>query len=350
MSDRAEHRVARILAALEANDWQEVRDRIEDVGELLATSALGAEERVDLERRVVTLARHEKWEVRRAVARVAQHVRRESCFSALALLADDENTWVRDAARRSLADRTEGTSTDVLQAEHEKLWRRWLQDLEVQHGTRARDAARRVAEKFTELVVREAYHELVKAVAPVELSFNSLKRGLKEKRISREQCLKHVRRGQRRLKLVHSIVASLRDFVTEVVPEFQRENLHDVIRQSLTNLNPRGRSRLKVTVVIDRDFVLDAHRERLVQAFSNLLQNALEAYDGVEREPRVRIEAVADPDTKTVTLKFTDKGCGMSDEARSERLPALHEQEARRPRLRAAAREEDPGDRTPRIH
>jgi signal transduction histidine kinase len=54
-------------------------------------------------------------------------------------------------------------------------------------------------------------------------------------------------------------------------------------------------------------------RSRLVQAFSNLLHNAIEAYEGTTRAPVVSIQARVQPGISMIVL-FSDTGCGMSPE------------------------------------
>jgi signal transduction histidine kinase len=57
---------------------------------------------------------------------------------------------------------------------------------------------------------------------------------------------------------------------------------------------------------------MDADKARLLQAFTNILQNAFEAYEG-RTTGKIRVRARVDGSHVVVT--FADDGCGMSEEA-----------------------------------
>ena len=61
--------------------------------------------------------------------------------------------------------------------------------------------------------------------------------------------------------------------------------------------------------------VIEANRSRLVQALRNVLQNAVEAYDGLDRPIAIVVRGLAESGRAVITI--ADEGCGMSDEART---------------------------------
>ena len=67
-------------------------------------------------------------------------------------------------------------------------------------------------------------------------------------------------------------------------------------------------------VTVLRDLRVEAHRHRLLQAFSNIIQNAFEAYDGLAIPGKLQVGAHLDGERRVV-ISFADDGCGMSEEA-----------------------------------
>lgn len=309
-----------ILAALASPSWTVVRDAVERAGDLLRARAPSETGVAQLGGRFVELALHPKWEVRKAVAGTVQHLRHETFHAALAQLLKDDNAYVRDAAQRSLARRTELTRADILKVQHGDLLLRWLSDLEARHGPRARQDALRVAEKYAELLVREARHEIVKVIAPLDVTLLNLENSLERTGVDPEAYVKHLGRARERLRLLTAIIDSLRDLTAEVTPDFHGEDLREMIEEAVALVKDRMHlkgSRIAVEVTVDRDMRVDAHRHRLLQAFSNIVQNAFEAYDGVTSPGKIRIGAHPDGE-QHVVISFADAGCGMSEEALSD--------------------------------
>lgn len=306
-----------ILAALDSPTWTSVRDAVEQAGDLLRAGAPDETDVAEVGAKLVELAGHPKWEVRKAVASAIQYLRHETFHAAVAKLLKDDNSYVRDAAQRCLSRRTELTRADILKEQHGDLLLRWLSDLEARHGPRARRDALHVAEKYAELLVREARHEIVKVIAPLDVSLLNLENGLGRARVDRDACMKHVGRARDRLRLLTAIVDSLRDLMADVTPEFHGEDLRGMVEEAVALVKDRMElkgNRIAVEVAIDADVRLDAHRHRLLQAFSNIVQNAFEAYDGMAAPGKIRIDARPEGE-QHIVVAFADGGCGMSDEA-----------------------------------
>ncbi len=313
-------RVDDVLRDLSCDDRRTIWDAVEQAGDLLREGTVPEASQAELGDRLVQLAVHEQWEVRKAVAEAVVELRHESFHMAIARLLEDDNPWVVQAAQRTLARRSELTRTDLLKERHETLLRRQLTELEATHGASARVAALRVAEKYTEIMVREAFHEFIKVISPLDASLRRLETALGGSRINAETCLGHVESAKRRLRLLSAIMTSLRDFTKDVTPEFCAENLRVVIDEAVAMLRDRvgsGASGLELEVEVDPAILVDAHRHRLLQAFSNVLQNAVEAYDGTDRARRIAIAARTDG-TEHVVVTITDHGCGMSEQVQGE--------------------------------
>ena len=287
-----------------------------EAGELLRSQEPAPGEAEILRGRLNELARHPKWEVRKAVAHAAQFLDGEPVQPALAVLMADPNEWVRSAARRSIARRTELTHTDTLRNEREGAVLGWLEDLERKHGAQARNAALGVGERYTAMMVRDAYHELVKVISPLDASLMSLESKVK-KRAPRSKDLGQIAEARERVHLVWEVFRSLRAFTEDVTPEFRSEPMKEVLDQAIALLVDRigeGKPPVIAKVVMPEPFDLYAHRTRLLQAFGNVLQNAYEAYEGMKVPRRVRVYARLDWAQGRVCVTLRDWGAGMSPE------------------------------------
>ena len=304
-----------ILDKLSSPSWSTVSLGVEHAGDLLRSGTPSPAEVATIGKQMVVLAGHPKWEVRKAVAHTLQYLRHETFNVAIARLLKDSNSWVLNAAQRSHALRTELTRADVLKEQHGDLLVQWLTELESKHGPRARHDALRVAENYAELLVREAKHEIVKVIAPLDMSLMHLEVGIERARFDRGGAKKHIKRARERLRLLTAVVDSLREYTKQVTPAFARENLRTILVETVDLVRDRTRAvgkQLAVRVRADATLVAEADRARLLQAFTNILQNAFEACDG-RSAGTVRINARVEGGH--VVVEFADSGCGMSEEA-----------------------------------
>ena len=122
-----------------------------------------------------------------------------------------------------------------------------------------------------------------------------------------------MKRARDRLRLLKAMLDSLRDLATEVAPEHHVEDLRELLDEAVALVRDRRRGKIDCELVVAKGLSVELHRVRLLQAFTNILQNAIESYDGVERRPWLRIEAVVEG--PRVVVGFADRGCGMSEEA-----------------------------------
>jgi len=308
-----------IVAMLGSPKWQTVREGVRRAGRLLAMRTLPDSDAATVGDRLLDVARHPRWQVRRDIGHAARYLRHETYHRTVAILMADRDSLVRDAIRRTVVLRRELTRVDTLEEQHADLLQRWLSELEGRHGPRARQDAVRVSGKYAELLMREARHEILKVVGSLDLSLANLENGLGRARLDREACLEHVARARSRLRFLTSIVDSLREFATEVTPEFRGEDLCGMIDEAVgIAKDSRGAKDhgVEVEVNVAAAIRIDAHRYRLLQAFRNIVQNAFDAYDGIDRgQVRSKIVITARAERDHVLVAFTDRGCGMSEEA-----------------------------------
>jgi len=313
----ADGAIGEVTAALASPRWTVVQDGVERAGELLRAGVASGDEVAQIGSRMVELAVHPKWEVRKAVAGTIQHLKHETFHAAIARLLQDDNAYVQDAAQRTLARRSELTHADILKEQHGDLLLGWLSDLEGRHGPRARRDALKVAEKYTELMIREARHEIVKVIAPIDAALLNLENGLERAKVDREIYQKPLARARARVRFLTAIIDSLRDVTAEVTPDFHVEDLREMVEEALGLVKDRMRDKggpMQTEVTVQPDVRVEAHRHRLLQAFCNVIQNAFEAYDSLAIPGKLTISSRPDSE-RHVVVSFTDDGCGMSEEA-----------------------------------
>jgi signal transduction histidine kinase len=302
------------LAGLSSPSWTIVRDHVERAADLLRANTLDPDGVRSIGEELVRLVAHEKWEVRRAVASAAQHLRHETRLLVLSPLVEDENAYVQKAAQHALVRRTEATRMDVLSDEHDELLHGWLSELETRHGSQTMQMAARVASKYGSLLLKEALHEITKVITPLDLSLGRLATDLRSREVDRKACKKNLAGAHERLRLLGAMTKSLAQFTADVTPAFESENLRTLITKSIQLVKDGWNGRMPVDeIAVERGLYVDADGHRLIFAFSNIVTNAFEALAGAKSRGKVRIEARAR--ANHAVISFTDNGCGMTSKA-----------------------------------
>ncbi len=308
------------LPDLASTAWSGLRDSVDRASDWLQVGHRSEGEVAALGARLVELAGHPKWEVRRAVAHAVQHLPHYTFHAAITPLLTDSNQSVQLAAKRTRARWTEAAHSDVLRDQHSELLQEWLGDIEQRHGPQTREAAMRLAERYAELLMREAHHELARVIEPLGLSLTRVQDQLAQPRPDHRAVTKGLEVAQDRVKLLTAILNELRELTAEVTPEVNSEALRTIVTDAVSLVRDRlhGETRsFTAEVEIDAGLRLEGHRVRLLMAFSNLIQNAVESYEKKPGQRRLVIRAREDQGGHVV-LEFTDYGCGMSEEVRRD--------------------------------
>ena len=304
-----------LFNTFESDDWSVVRDAIDQGGAILRRGGLPPDLHALVGQRLSVSAKHSKWEVSKAVAHAALFLRHESFNRIIAILEKDDNSWVKGAAKRTLSRRSELSKTDMLKDQHGDLMIKWLTDLEFKHGVMARNAARRVAEKLNSQFIKELNHELVKVISPLDASLDRITSELSQPRINRTNLQRHSHRAKARMKFMASIIDSLRSLTQDINLEFQTESPLSVVNEAIHLVRDRKdkNHQLEAEINIPAEITMEANRHLLLQAFSNIIQNSLEAYADIDVSPKVTVDGVEE--NGRVKLSITDQGSGMSEEA-----------------------------------
>lgn len=304
-----------LLGDLDADDWGTVREAVERAGCWMRTQQIDDGLRSELAARLLRLSSHAKWEVRKAVAHAVLFLRHEAFHAVIARIVEDENAWVREAARKTVQRRDGLIRTNIHGDNHGDTILAMLSGLETRHGLRASRAALDVAGRLNHRFVREAYHEIIRIIAPLDASLLNLEHELAGN--ANGAARKHAQRARARVGLITEFLDNLREFTTATPAEFTVEALQPIIAEAveLALSDPDGPLYdTEVQQAVDQGLTLDANRSRLLQAVINIIVNSLEACQGLPRRGLLTITAGLQDDGH-IRIAFADNGCGMSEEA-----------------------------------
>ena len=305
-----------LLAGLDAPAWTDVREAVEQAGYRLKSGKVDDGLRHNVASRLLALASHPKWEVRKAVAHAVLYLRHEAFHAVLARIVEDENVWVRETARKTLQRRDGLVRAESHTESRGEQLLGMLAALETRYGPRAQRAALNVADRLNNRFVREAYHEIVRIVSPIDASLINLETWLTKLGVP-EEPLAQVRRLRERVVLVTDFLDNLRAFTTHIPAEFTVEALHPIVTEAVElalGYMEGPAAEIEVRLTVDPALRIDANRSRLLQALINIVVNAVEACAGLERPGLLIVSAAAESETH-VRIVVADTGCGMGEEA-----------------------------------
>ena len=310
-----------LLGALDAPDWSVALQAVGAADMRIRGSIIGDPEIEEIVTKLSALASHNKWEVRRAVANTAAHTPHPQFERVLAKLALDDNSRVRQAAEQAALRRRDSRHASALGKQHEDRINSILDDIEVRFGSRGRDAVKRAAEQIANTFARELYHEVIKLLSPLAVSADRLQVHLSATDAPAGALADEAERIGRRVAQLRAVLDAMRAYTAQPALEIKTEVLRDVIQESISvaTEGDGDKSRMpSIQVSIPSSIVADISRARMVQAFTNVLLNAIESYRDIESLDPIRVSAEVQGTLVTITLE--DSGCGMSAEAQRDAL------------------------------
>jgi nitrogen fixation/metabolism regulation signal transduction histidine kinase len=308
-----------LLTALEATDWTVALQAVGLADNRLRSAIVGDAENDELVAKLVLLASHTKWEIRRAVANVAAQAPHRAFEHVLAKLAFDDNSRVRQAAEHAAIRRRDSRHASALGKQHEERVNSMLDDIEARFGSKGRAAVKHAAEQIANIYARELYHEVIGLLSPLAAAAERLRRQLQASDVSPEQLSEEADRIGRRVTQVCSVLDGMRAYTAQPALSFRTEVVRDVVQEAVsvalesdTNRTPR----LSIEVDVPASVVAEVSRVRLVQALTNVLLNAIESYQGVQSLKPIVVSA--ELREGLFGLIVEDSGCGMSVEAQRD--------------------------------
>lgn len=310
-----------LLAALDAPDWSVALQAVSVAGTRIRGSIIGDPNAAEIVVKLVALANHTKWEVRRAVANAAAHAPHSIFENVLAKLALDDNSRVRQAAEHAALRRRDSRHASVLGKQHQDRINSTLDDIEARFGLKGRDAVKRAAEQIANTFARELYHEIIRLLSPLAVSAQRLRAQLSAANDPPEELAEEADRIGRRVAHLRSVLDAMRAYTAQPALGFNTEVLREVVQEAVSlAVESFGEKSLRpaIEIHVPSGIVVTVSRARLVQALTNVLLNAIEAYRDVDLFKPIKIRA--EDQDGLVTIRVEDSGCGMSVEAQQDAL------------------------------
>jgi len=310
-----------LLTALDAGDWSVVLEAISIADNSIRQAIVGDPRGEEIVCRLVGLASHSKWEVRRAVATAAAHLPHLAFENVLAKLALDQNTRVRQAAEYAALRRRDSRNASTLGKQHEDRINSTLDDIEARFGSKGRNAVKRAAEEIANTFARELYHEVIRLLSPLAASAERVRAHLSAVNLSREDLSEETERIGRRVAQLGAVLNAMRAYTAQPALSFHREVLREVVQEAATvalESETDKRRRPSIEINVPQGVVVELARARFIQALTNLLVNAIESYR--EMDALKPIKVMARVQERLVTITVEDSGCGMSAESQRDAL------------------------------
>lgn len=300
-----------MIAALDARDWLAVLDGVSAAATWLRSATPGDLRIPPVIAKLVALANHGKWEVRRAVAHVAAQTLHGDFEPVLARLATDDNSRVQQAADAAALRRRDWANASALGRQHEDHINATLDDIEARFGPRGRAAVKRASEQLANTFARELYHEVIKLLSPLAASADRLHARLVDDSATRDDLVNEAIRIERRVAHLRAILDGMRSYTAQPKLQFAAENMKDVVEEAVALVRDTQRAP-RIDVYADEAITAEVSRGRLVQALMNLLANAVESYVGLETAAPIMVRVVQEE--ARVVISIEDAGSGMNEE------------------------------------
>ena len=303
-----------LISGLQNGGWGEILERVEKAVIWIRGADPGDPRIDEVASALANLASHDKWEIRRAVAHAAANLAQPAFEPILARLAGDANARVRQAAQQSALRRKDGRHASILGKQHEDRINAALDGIQARYGLIGREAVKRAAEDIANTFARELYHEVIKLMSPLATAADRLKTQLESPNVSRESLIAEAGRIGRQVRRLEAILNGMRSYTAAPSLHFAPESIREILDEAAQLVRGEGAvAGPGIDIDAPPDCTCEVARSRLVQAFANLLSNAMESYEGINRESKaieVRMEAV--PGSLKLTIQ--DFGAGMSPE------------------------------------
>ena len=281
-----------LLAALD--DWSVVLQAVSVADNSIRGAIVGDPGGDEIVSRLVGLASHAKWEVRRAVANTAAYVPHSAFETVLAKLVLDQNTPVRRAAEQAALRRRDSRHVSTLGKQHEERINSTLDDIEARFGSKGRDAVKRAAEQIANTFTRELYHEVIRLLSPLAASAQRLRAQLSAESVPPEALAEETDCIGRRVAQLRAVLDAMRAYTAQPALTFRSAVLREVVREAASVAvegNTGTHRRPAIEINVPPGVLVDLARVRFVQALTNVLANAVESYREVEAQKPIEVMA-----------------------------------------------------------
>ena len=239
-----------------------------------------------------------KWEVRKVAASALAMVPEAVYLRLVHLISKDKNVLVRRAVWRSIERRTppyEGNS-EALGAVQKALAR-----IEAEHGTDARNAAFKLADRFAGLHLRSAVHDIKNILT----SFG-------------RDAGKATPRIQRGYEYLRRLANAMHRYSEDLNIVRRQEDIGEIIRESLTSAVDQVEKErqapppVEIHTEVEPGLMGSVSRYHLVMTLTNLIKNAIESHAVSAKEWRAgRVTICAKREEGDLVMTISDTGSGI---------------------------------------
>jgi signal transduction histidine kinase len=188
-----------------------------------------------------------------------------------------------------------------------------LEQLATQHGRAAARQARRICDRYSELVVGSMVHDL----RTIQTYLIGHCHALISEGHKRRKTAVQVTQD---LEFLHRTIADMETYTRPVPSERRPERVTELLASArelaLENVRQSGGAAEQVTLLIEvsDQLVVEVARHLMVIALSNVLKNALEACLALAGERPGQVQVTATEQDGAVEIRIADNGIGMSSE------------------------------------
>lgn len=316
-----------LLEGLQHPSWTRKADALRTATARLASGAFDREDEVRLGPPILQAAKDQKWEVRKAAALALaefRHLPSDAAHQTLNELACDSNRWVSQAAARAIhrvrsrSHRakewalTEDTQDPTLQYIFTRI-----REIGLRSMTPAQiyDLAMEIAEQSYRESAADTAHEIRTLLTPLEGYMAELGRHLAACGAVDATAEHYLTTAFARLQQIQLLVENLQIYSSPANADFAPVDLASLVREAVAIgseqvLQDAKPPAVKQDIDTPEGLIIDALRERLIRAITNLVANAYQAMsEGGTLTVRAKLVG-----TDFVELTVSDTGQGMSAE------------------------------------
>jgi signal transduction histidine kinase len=265
---------------------------------------------------------HPSDKVRRAMADACDAFPGDLFEEAFERLAADDDHYVCAAARRAGERRSARRLATRKLDSADRLTAEVSAEIEKEYGKDARRLAARLAKREVEQYLERMNHESTKLDDAIEGALDTLDAELAKPDASPAALRTLAGSLRQRVLVQRSLLRRAREYARSVRPVFAPESVASMVDEARGHLVARLGERavgLAFTNDVPPSLAMHADRHAFLQALQNLLQNAVESYDGAA-SCAVTVAGRAIRKGTAIELRIEDRGAGMTDEVRANLL------------------------------
>lgn len=301
----------------EALPWHERRELAQSLA-LALTDGPGRPQAVEI---LGLLTVDPKPEVRHAVAGLLPLLDDGLFAKIAATLGEDSNAFVRKAVQRSMDRRRRGQQDATRKRRNAQEVQGDFAAMERLHGRPAAERARQMCERFAEVLVGTAVHNMRGVLTPMKITATALLRQCESESLETRSLREGLTRIGDQVRFLERLLDDMRAYSHPVMAVRRRERLVEVVAEarSVAAEYLRGSRRypvsVEVAIAVPESIMVDMARHQIVVVLANLIKNAHEAFadgNGQFRAGQIGVEAQLEGEQ--VRMSIRDNGAGLAEE------------------------------------